>query len=205
MEALRDHTHPRPGFPVAWHSAHASSSALELRSGEVITALRLRPEAGANERPYWTVEQAGVGAMKLAVLADDGVRLRFICDGRQRQAHYAWTPSHTLTLELDSHTHEFVEHRPHESSLADANSDGNDGRVRAPTMGRVLALWAELGQRVEPGARLLTLEAMKIESTITSPIAGTIEALRVAVGDQVDKAQVLVTITPDATPTDIDP
>lgn len=205
VEALRDHSHPRPGMPVAWHSAHTSSSALELRSGELITALSLRPEAGINDRPCWTVEQAGAEAARVSLLADDGVRLRFVCDGRQRQAHYAWTPSHALSLELDSRTYEFSEHRPHESGSGDASRDGSDGRVRAPTMGRVLALWAEPGQRVEPGARLLTLEAMKIESTITSPIAGTINELRVAVGDQVDKAQVLVNITPDATPTDIDP
>jgi geranyl-CoA carboxylase alpha subunit len=199
IEALRDHSHPRPGVPVAWHSAHASSSGIELRNRERITALSLRPEPGANDRPCWTVEQADAPAAKITLLADDGVRVRFASDGRQRQAHYAWTPSHALQLELDSCIHEFTEHRPHESS-ADASSDGSDGRVRAPTMGRVIALWAEPGQRVEPGARLLTLEAMKIESTITSPIAGTIHELRVAVGDQVDKAQVLVIVTPEAEP-----
>ncbi|PRQ09787.1 acetyl/propionyl/methylcrotonyl-CoA carboxylase subunit alpha [Enhygromyxa salina] len=196
LEALRDHAHPRPGVPVAWHSAHHSSSAIELRCGDQLTGLTLRPGPGAHDRPRWTVEQAGADAVEITLLADDGVRLRFVCDGRQRQAHYAWTAEHGLQLELDSHTYEFAEHRPHEGS-SDPSSDGSDGRVRAPTMGRVLALWAELGQRVEPGARLLTLEAMKIESTITSPIAGTVTELRAAVGDQVDKAQVLVTITPE--------
>jgi biotin carboxyl carrier protein len=63
-------------------------------------------------------------------------------------------------------------------------------------MGRVLALFVAPGQVVEPGARLLTLEAMKIESTIQSPIAGTISEVRVGVGDQVDKRQLLLIITP---------
>jgi biotin carboxyl carrier protein len=62
-------------------------------------------------------------------------------------------------------------------------------------MGRVLALFVEPGVQVEPGQRLLTLEAMKIESTITAPIAGSISEVRVRVGDQVDKRQVLVIIT----------
>ena len=62
-------------------------------------------------------------------------------------------------------------------------------------MGRVLALFVEPSASVEPGQRLLTLEAMKIESTITAPIAGTVAELRVGAGDQVDKGQVLAIIT----------
>jgi len=79
---------------------------------------------------------------------------------------------------------------------AAASSEGSDGTVRAPTMGRVLAVAVELGQVVELGARLLTLEAMKIESTVLAPVAGTIVELRAGVGEQVDKRQVLVKIEP---------
>ena len=61
-------------------------------------------------------------------------------------------------------------------------------------MGRVLALFVEPGARVEPGQRLATLEAMKIESSITTPIAGTVAEVRVRVGDQVEKRQVLLNI-----------
>jgi biotin carboxyl carrier protein len=194
LEARREHEHVRPGFPLAWHSAHHGSSTIELRDADnkPIT-VRLRPEADGDARPTWRVEQPGATAMSLTILSDDGVRVSFVHDGHRRVAHRAWTAEHELQLELDAITHSFAEHRPHEGAAA--SSDGADGTVRAPTMGRVLALFVEPGVQVEPGQRLLTLEAMKIESTITAPIAGSLSEVRVRVGDQVDKRQVLVIIT----------
>jgi geranyl-CoA carboxylase alpha subunit len=193
LEARREHGHVRPGFPLAWHSAHHGSSTIELRHSGKTVVVRLRPETGGDGRPAWRVEQPGTTALSLTILSDDGLRVSFMHDGHRRVAHRAWTAEHELQLELDSSTHSFAEHRPHESSTA--SNDGADGTVRAPTMGRVLALFVEPGVQVEPGQRLLTLEAMKIESTITAPIAGSISEVRVRVGDQVDKRQVLVIIT----------
>ncbi|PRQ02565.1 Acetyl-/propionyl-coenzyme A carboxylase alpha chain [Enhygromyxa salina] len=202
LETVRDHTHSRAGFPVAWHSAHGSSSALELRCGETVIALTLTPQPGASDGPpRWRVEQPEAPAAEITVLANDGLGLRFELDGHQRRAHYAWTSTHELQLELDATTHTFAEHRPHESTHSASEGDG--GTVRAPSMGRVLGVWVEPGAAVEPGQRLLTLEAMKIESTITAAIAGTVGEVRVGVGDQVDKAQLLVTI--NAPPTQDEP
>jgi geranyl-CoA carboxylase alpha subunit len=196
LEARREHGHVRPGFPLAWHSAHHGSSTIELCSIEGADKpilVRLRPESDGHARPTWRVEQPGATPMTLTILSDDGLRVSFVHDGHRRVAHRAWTAEHQLQLELDAITHSFAEHRPHEGSTA--STDGADGTVRAPTMGRVLALFVELGTRVEPCQRLLTLEAMKIESTITAPIAGTVSEVRVRVGDQVDKRQLLLTIT----------
>jgi biotin carboxyl carrier protein len=69
-------------------------------------------------------------------------------------------------------------------------------------MGRVLAVKVAVDQAVEVGTPLLTLEAMKIESVLTAPVAGRITEIRVKVGDQVDKSQLLVQISPnsEATP-----
>jgi geranyl-CoA carboxylase alpha subunit len=197
LESRREHEHVRPGFPLAWHSAHHGSSTIELRCSDISDkpiVVRLRPETDAHGQPTWRVEQPGAVAMSLTILSDDGLRVNFVHDGHRRVAHRGWTAEHELQLELDAITHTFVEHRPHEGSAA--SSDGADGSVRAPTMGRVLALFVEAGMTVEPGQRLLKLEAMKIESTITAPIAGSISEIRVRVGDQVDKRQLLVTITP---------
>jgi geranyl-CoA carboxylase alpha subunit len=194
LEARREHEHVRAGFPLAWHSAHHGSSTIELRFGDVLILVRLRPETDAHGRPTWRVEQPGAVAMSLTILSDDGLHVNFVHDGHRRVAHRAWTAEHELQLELDAITHSFAEHRPHEGAAA--SSDGADGSLRAPTMGRVLALFVEVGMSVEPGQRLLKLEAMKIESTITAPIAGSISEVRVRVGDQVDKRQLLVTITP---------
>ncbi|HVI03090.1 MAG TPA: biotin/lipoyl-containing protein, partial [Enhygromyxa sp.] len=199
LETLRDHSHPRPGVPVAWHSAHRASSTLELRSGDTVTVLELLPTGGEDGRPSWLVLQKGAPELNLRILENDGLALRFEADGHHSTAHYAWTADGELQLELDG-SHTFAEHRPHEQRSS--ARDGSDGNVRAPTMGRVLALRVAVDQAVELGAPLLTLEAMKIESVITAPVAGRITEIRVKVGDQVDKAQLLIQITPtsEATP-----
>jgi geranyl-CoA carboxylase alpha subunit len=194
LDARREHDHVRPGFPLSWHSAHHGSSTIELRCSDALIVVRLRPETDAHGRPTWRVEQPGAAALSLTILSDDGLHVNFVHDGHRQVAHRAWTAEHELQLELDAITHSFAEHRPHEGAAA--SSDGADGSLRAPTMGRVLALFVEVGMSVEPGQRLLKLEAMKIESTITAPIAGSISEIRVRVGDQVDKRQLLVTITP---------
>ncbi len=69
---------------------------------------------------------------------------------------------------------------------------GAEGGLLAPMPGKVIALVAAVGARVEKGAPLLILEAMKMEHTITAPAAGTVKAFCYAVGDQVsDGAELL--------------
>jgi biotin carboxyl carrier protein len=59
-------------------------------------------------------------------------------------------------------------------------------------------VFAEAGQFVERGAALLVLEAMKMELTLTAPIAGRVETVAVAVGEMVQEGQDLVTLAPAA-------
>ena len=40
----------------------------------------------------------------------------------------------------------------------------------------------------------MVVEAMKMETPITSPVSGTVKAIEVSVGDQVQSGQVLVII-----------
>jgi 3-methylcrotonyl-CoA carboxylase alpha subunit len=56
----------------------------------------------------------------------------------------------------------------------------------------VVALLAEPGARVEKGAPLLILEAMKMEHTIAAPAAGKLNAFHFAVGEQVSEGVELV-------------
>jgi 3-methylcrotonyl-CoA carboxylase alpha subunit len=66
------------------------------------------------------------------------------------------------------------------------------GGLTAPMPGKVIALLAHPGQKVDKGAPLLILEAMKMEHTITAPAAGVVKAFRYAAGDQVaDGAELL--------------
>ncbi len=75
---------------------------------------------------------------------------------------------------------------------------GGDGKVRSSMNGRVVAVAVTVGQRVEAGQALVTLEAMKMEHVHFSPVAGTVLALHAVCGDQVQGKRILVEVQPDA-------
>ena len=58
--------------------------------------------------------------------------------------------------------------------------------------GKVVALLAQPGQKVDKGTPLLILEAMKMEHTITAPAAGTVKTFCYAAGEQVSDGAALV-------------
>ena len=66
-----------------------------------------------------------------------------------------------------------------------AEGHGSESSLRAPMPGRVIAQSVQAGERVEKGAPLMVLEAMKMECTIYAPAAGHVDAFHFAVGDQV--------------------
>jgi pyruvate carboxylase len=70
------------------------------------------------------------------------------------------------------------------------------GQVAAPTAGIVSSIAVQLNHAVERGAKLLTLEAMKMQSNIYAPISGRITKLLVAPGQNVEAKDLLVAIAP---------
>src|SRR3984957_13200881 len=72
----------------------------------------------------------------------------------------------------------------------------DSGQVAAPTAGVISGIAVKANQAVERGAKLLTLEAMKMQSNIYAPITGKIAKLLVSPGQNVEAKDLLVTITP---------
>jgi 3-methylcrotonyl-CoA carboxylase alpha subunit len=81
---------------------------------------------------------------------------------------------------------------------ADAGRGSSDGAVRAPMHGKLLALLVDKGASVTPGQRVAVIEAMKMEHTLTAPIAGTVTEVDAAVGQQVAEGARLILIVPAA-------
>ncbi len=73
------------------------------------------------------------------------------------------------------------------------------GSLTAPLPGTVGRVLVEVGQSVDQGKLLLTLEAMKLEHPVLAPMPGIVAALPVAAGGQVDTGAVLAVITPHPT------
>ncbi|MEO5697110.1 MAG: biotin carboxylase N-terminal domain-containing protein, partial [Burkholderiaceae bacterium] len=68
------------------------------------------------------------------------------------------------------------------------------GTLRAPMHGRITQVHAAAGARVEAGALLLVMEAMKMEHQIRAPFAGTVQTLHARADEQVAARQVLIEI-----------
>ena len=69
----------------------------------------------------------------------------------------------------------------------------DEGKVcRSPFSGTVSKISAQAGQTILVNDVLLVLEAMKMETVITAPIAGKVAKVNVNVGDAVQQGQVLV-------------
>ena len=75
-----------------------------------------------------------------------------------------------------------------------AGADASDGAILSPMPGRVIAVAVAAGEAVTKGQKLLTLEAMKMEHSLTAPFDGTVAQLNVREGGQVSEGTLLVKI-----------
>jgi methylmalonyl-CoA carboxyltransferase 1.3S subunit len=63
---------------------------------------------------------------------------------------------------------------------------------RSPIAGVVVRVNIHEGQQIQVDDPLIVLEAMKMETTVTSPVAGTVKTVNAVVGEGVLVGQVLV-------------
>jgi len=72
--------------------------------------------------------------------------------------------------------------------------EAHAGHLMAPMSGTVVAVMVGAGDRVDKGAPLMILEAMKMEHTIVAPAAGVVAAVNFRVGERVKEGADLVDI-----------
>jgi biotin carboxyl carrier protein len=68
------------------------------------------------------------------------------------------------------------------------------GTVPSPLAGKVVSVDCALGDRVSAGQKIMTLEAMKMNTIVSAPAGGTVKAINVSAGDQVEEGQGLLVI-----------
>lgn len=73
--------------------------------------------------------------------------------------------------------------------------DGNENHLGAPMPGLVVSVAVKEGDKVERGDVLLSIEAMKMETSVLAEKSGTIEKVVVAAGTQVDTKDLLVVVS----------
>ena len=117
-------------------------------------------------------------------------RASFERDGARLWLHYAG----------NTHTVHDLSRAPSAGTGEQAGSASGDGRVRAAMNGRVLDVLVEVGDRVSSGQALVILEAMKMQHVHAASASGTVQALHVSAGDQVQSRHILAEIAPLASP-----
>ncbi|MAI25589.1 MAG: acetyl/propionyl/methylcrotonyl-CoA carboxylase subunit alpha [Myxococcota bacterium] len=119
-------------------------------------------------------------------------RISATIDGNRWKGFYArdedriWVmcESNTLKLEIRQRTRSIT------------SSGTSDGSVRSAMPGKVTAILVTSGEKVEEGQPLLTLEAMKMEHTLTSPRGGIVSSFDIQNGQQVMEQELLMKIDP---------
>jgi 3-methylcrotonyl-CoA carboxylase alpha subunit len=90
---------------------------------------------------------------------------------------------------------------PRHGSL-DARAVSNDGVVRAPMNGKVVATFVEPGQHVRKGARIALMEAMKMEHSLTAPVDGVVREVPAVAGSQAVEGAVIARIEANKKPSE---
>lgn len=121
----------------------------------------------------------------MLVVSLDGVRRTYLVGETGSQI---WLAGDGATVLLEEKREEPV--RPEDEHRGDAE-------LTSPMPGSVVAVGVSDGAPVEAGAVVVAVEAMKMEHSLRSPVAGTVELL-VAVGDQVTRGQTLARIVATA-------
>ncbi len=174
---------------IGWHSSHEAPAEFKLKWRNEEHDLDVLVHDGH----HFTVDVAG-SKIEIDVARALAGEFHYIAEGVQGKALIAHDGDTVwLTAEGVTHCYSDISLAP-----AEAVAAGADGRILANSDGKIVAVNVEAGQKVEKGATLVVLEAMKMEFQLTTPVSGVIETVSVKAGDQVKGRQLLVQVKPDA-------
>lgn len=101
-----------------------------------------------------------------------------------------------LTVKLNHRLVEIRKDGPLDALIASMGLDVPKVRklkqLKAPMPGRVVGISVEIGQEVQVGEPLLTLEAMKMENVLKAEGVGVVKAIRIEAQQVVDKGSLLI-------------
>ncbi len=170
--------HARDG----WRMNLSSARTISFRDGEALIDAQVR-----YQRDQWQITLNGETTLARGKKLE-GDRFAVELDDRRLMASVV-AVADKRSIFLQGSTYSLLRDDP--LHRVDAG-DSHGGGLTAPMPGKVVALLAQLGQKVEKGTPLLILEAMKMEHTITAPAAGTVKAFCYAAGEQVSDGAALV-------------
>lgn len=116
-------------------------------------------------------------------------------DGKHYLVHLAATGGRTFEATVDGARFAVEARDPRQLPRDRADAGGSGGsELRAAMPGKILAVRAAEGDRVQSGQGLVVIEAMKMQNELRAPRDGRIAAVRVAAGDSVAAGATLISI-----------
>ena len=192
----------------SWRSDSVAAFDMGLQCGEQLRRLRLHPDRHGGVAMTLLAPAVGEGApeslapmqVQASVLSFEAGQLRFALNGVVQSAVALLVGAQNGTqVHLALGGDCFVIHEP--SAFPTTLSAQDPGRARAPVAGKVSRVLVAAGDAVVLGQQLLCVEAMKMEMWLCAQAPGTVSALHVQSGDQVESGALLAEIAvADATP-----
>ncbi len=171
-----------------WRADSVAAFDIPLRCEDLAQTLRVRPDRLGQVK----VTLAGQ-LHEVKILEFKEGQLRFEIDGVTRRA-MAVLHRQQLHLAVDGASFVFSEISPFPGK--DAALDAT--QARSPVAGKVTQIQVAAGDGVKEGQALLCVEAMKMEMWLSAQAAGTVAAVHVKLGEQVESGALLVQIELEA-------
>jgi acetyl/propionyl-CoA carboxylase alpha subunit len=169
-----------------WRNVRSADQSLVFHHGDREVQLAYRPAPGGEG--FEIVLGGKTTPVTRVVLAGD--RVTFTEYGAHRRSARVIAAGGRHYVLADGALTMLVE----EPRFPDHAHEAVKGGLVAPMPGKVVKVLVTAGQQVAAGAALVVLEAMKMEHTVRASDAGTVQALHVAVGDQVDADRLLAVV-----------
>jgi 3-methylcrotonyl-CoA carboxylase alpha subunit len=167
-----------------WRPAAPSSTSWRFGSRSVAVDLAA---------PDRYLARSGATEMTVQVLSRDAQSLTAECDGEVRKVH-VFEAAPVLHLFRDGR-HAALKMVGTDDALQ-AVDGAEQGSLLTPLPGTIVALHVAAGERVARGAPLITVEAMKMEHTLTAPYDGVVSRVAFGMADRVQAGAILVELAP---------
>jgi len=179
-----------PLAPPGWRNVRHADQTITYKLGDADIVVGYHPtEAGG------IAVALGGKTTHVSRFGVDGDRVWFVEHGPDARGHRrsvrTFTSGSRSWVLSEGAQLAFVE----EPRFPDPTARAVAGGLVAPMPGKVIKVLVTINQVVVVGAGLVVLEAMKMEHTVRAAEAGTVSALHVEVGDQVDTDHLLAVVS----------
>jgi acetyl-CoA carboxylase biotin carboxylase subunit len=171
--------------PPGWRNVRFADQRVTYKLGDADVIVDYRPVGSELELSI------GGKPTRVSRFGADGDRLWFVEHGGHRRSVRVARAGARGWVLSEGQLFAFVE----QPQFVEPGRDAVAGGLTAPMPGKVVKVLVVEGQEVAANAALVVLEAMKMEHTVRAAAAGTVRAIHVAVGDQVDTDRVLAIVT----------